>query len=149
MNKTILITVIFALTGCVTGTRNYQEFSDGVGYKSEFTKDNIYRVSYIGTSTIGFKKLNDLVFLRSAELAIEKGYDYFIITKSSNNRKQAPNFSGGVGVISVPSQKPWRESNLVIKLFKFDPGGEVYNARQVEATLKEKYNINDIGDIGV
>ncbi|MBT5186543.1 MAG: hypothetical protein HOM01_07035, partial [Kordiimonadaceae bacterium] len=115
---------MFALTGCVTGP--YQQFSDGVGYKSELEKDNIYRVSYTGTQSTGYNKLNDLVFLRSAELAIEKGYDYFIITKASNNRTQITS-AMGAGISGVPAHrrvagltnKVRPESNLVIKLFKF------------------------------
>lgn len=135
---------VLLLSGCeVVG---YQSYESGIGYSSTYTTNNVYSVSYTGASSANFAKISDLALLRSAEIAIENGYDYFIIAEEKNNEfrtgrlaigKMSSVGSGGNG----RKIKPKRE--LIIHCFKDKPTGIFYDAQELNRTLKDDYQINN------
>lgn len=160
-NKHSLFFTLLALllSGCNSG--NYQSYQGGVGYSSIHQNDNIYTVTYTGTKTTKIEKVNDFALLRSAELAIEKGYNYFVITQATNNKgvlgsngtgiaaDDKTNYSaseggGSFGASFSPliSNRPKAESKLVIYLFNEKPDTLSYEAKLIERALKQEYEMN-------
>ncbi|MBL4602371.1 MAG: hypothetical protein JKY84_06490 [Emcibacteraceae bacterium] len=155
MKQKCLILMALLLSGCITG--NYQSFSSGVGYKSEQQGDNIYYVTYTGSSNTDIKKANDFALLRSAELTLEKGFNYFVITEARNNKFELGKARKSLAVLSdngrvggntaVASRGtisgPKAKSELTISLFQDEPDSISYDARVIEKALKEEYEISE------
>lgn len=148
MAKAAFLTLfILALSGCNTG--QYQSFQSGIGYISEQTEDEVYYVTYTGTRTTKMEKVNDFALLRSAELTLEKGFDYFIITEAINNKKERD--QAGAIVIDAPAalrnssanDRPQAKSELTIVLYKEKPKEISYEARTIAKALKDEYEIVD------
>ena len=151
MKYTYLIVVAFLLSGCVTG--NYQSYSCGVGYQSEQQDKNEYYVAYTGSSGTKIEKVDDFALLRSAELALEKGYRYFVVTESMNNKGElaAPVKQSYLGNLDSSSMSrmvtglsgPKPKSELTIKLFHNKPDDVSYNARKVEEEIIDEYKASN------
>lgn len=154
MKHTYLILITFLLSGCVTG--NYQSFSSGVGYQVEQQSDSEYYVTYTGTPKTKIEKVNDFALLRSAELTLEKGFNYFVITEAINNKTALTSVQQSLvsyrdfgmgdnspvassGALSGPSAK----SELTISLYKDKPNGIAYDAQIIEKAIKEEYKVSD------
>tara|TARA_R110002096_G_scaffold309403_4_gene504060 strand:- start:91355 stop:91801 length:447 start_codon:yes stop_codon:yes gene_type:complete len=145
MKYTYLVLLAFLLSGCVTG--NYQSYSSGVGYQFEQQDGDSYYVAYTGSVRSEIEKINDFALLRSAELTLEKGFNYFVINEAKNNKaeleKPLPSEvlidNSLRGSISEPRPK----SELAIVLFHDKPDGIFYDARVVEKALKEEYEISE------
>ena len=154
MKSFILSILILALAGCNTG--QYQPFRSGVGHKAEQMNENTYYVTYTGSQKSEIKKVNDFALLRSAELTLEKGIDYFVITEAMNNKvalmgeqqslasyKDYGPGSGGAVAASGTLTGPRARSELTIVLFNDKPDGISYDARQVELALKNEHKIDE------
>lgn len=154
MKQFILSVLVLILAGCTTG--QYQPFRSGVGHKAEQMNENTYYVTYTGSQKSEIEKVNDFALLRSAELTLEKGFDYFVITEAMNNkvalmgeqqslasyRDWGPGDNGpvaGRGTLTGPRAK----SEMTIVLFHDKPDGITYDAKQVELALKNEYQIDN------
>ena len=82
---TFLLLLILILAGCNSGT--YQQYNLGVGYQSEQNQDNEFSISYTDAPRALMDKVNDFALLRSAEVTLENGYNYFVVTKAINPGK--------------------------------------------------------------
>lgn len=81
MMKYLVVTVALAFAACQTPTP-YQPAVAGHGYWEEQTGDDTYRVVFAGNAVTPFDIVEDYLILRSAELAIENGYDRFFFLQS-------------------------------------------------------------------
>lgn len=73
------------LTGCAT---TYQPQGASGGYSSSQLDENVFQVTFNGNGYTDRGRANDFALLRSAELALENGYGYFVIVDAqhySNN----------------------------------------------------------------
>ncbi len=161
MKNIFVVPLVLMLASCVANN-SYQSFNNGVGYKSEETEPNVYTVSYTGTRTTKTEKVNDFALLRCAEITLEKGFSYFVITEATNNRDVAGRganvnvgsvfsdaskvglqgggtFNSSVGP-SVSTQ-PRPVSTLVIHLFHEQPETISYDAYLIDRSLKDEYQI--------
>ena len=145
MKHIYLIVITFLISGCVTG--NYQSYSSGVGYQSEQQDGDAYHVTYTGSEKSKIEKVNDFALLRSAELTLEKGFNYFVITEATNNKNMLANLAyaeiPGNGLRLTQAGRrlsgPKPKSELTILLFHDKPEGITYDARVIEKALKEEY----------
>jgi len=77
MKKLIyLFVMVMLVSGCATG---YQRQGLTGGYKDIKLQDDIFKVSFRGNGYCHQERAEDFVLLRSAEVALENGYKYFII----------------------------------------------------------------------
>lgn len=149
MKHLYTIFVVLALSGCVTGS--YQPFSSGYGYQSEPKGENTYYVTYTGSGNTGIEKINDFALLRSAELTLEKGFKYFVITEAKNNKEELqiiqPSLSsfndmgGGGGVSPGTLSGPKAKSELTILLFNEKPDDIHYEAERIVQAMRDEYQI--------
>ncbi len=167
MKKLIcLFAIALLVSGCATG---YQRQGWTGGYTNMKIQDDIFKVSFRGNAYCGQGKAEDFVLLRSAEVALENGYKYFvIIDEKSRTRTSAYTtpvtaqthgtatayggsgyaqgsysgttyYSGGQTYIL---HKP--STTNIIKCFKEKPeniSGIVYDAEQVRNNIKDQYNL--------
>ena len=136
----ILITVFSLLVSCgASSLYNSSHYGD--------TKlgDNLFRVTFRGGE---HPMSGELCLLRCAELCQESGYTYFEIVDSET----------GSSLRNAPSLYPFHRHYIqddpffsdvpfvakTIRLRNSHPeGGFAYEAREIEASLKRKYEINE------
>lgn len=97
MNSTSRLTSTFllacALAGCATATP-YQPMKKGAGYADQQLESNRYRVSFAGNSSTPRETVENYVLYRAAELTLDNGYDYFVLSSTSTERE--PDRAGGI-----------------------------------------------------
>jgi hypothetical protein len=75
--KTLALAVtVFLLAGCATP---YQSGGFRGGYKEIQLDENVFQVSFRGNAFVSASRVENYTLLRSAEVAMENGYDYFVI----------------------------------------------------------------------
>lgn len=163
IGKAVIVTVILVFLVSCRATKYEPEGYYG-GYASTQLADDLYRVSFKGNSQISFNEASDYLLLRSAEIAAEQGYRYFmVVDKSShikNEQLDLPSYSqttlqatssgssiyGTANTSTIPGgsvslSKPQVYS--VIRLLKEKPSEDklYFDAVQLKSLLKAKYGI--------
>lgn len=105
--KTAAVLMLAALlAACVTATPYRQAKSQSdYGYQAQKIEENRYRIAFAGNSQTSRQTVENYLLYRAAELTLEKGKDYFIVTKSAtdkNTEQQStvvgtPSFGFGYG----------------------------------------------------
>ena len=70
------LSLVVSLVGCAT---TYQSESLLGGFSSSQLDENVFQVSFKGNAFVSPEKASDYSLLRAAEIALEKGYKYFVI----------------------------------------------------------------------
>ena len=88
------------LAACATATP-YQPLKAGEGYSEQKLEANRYRIAFGANASTPRRKTADYVLLRAAELTLEQGYDYFVMTgQSTGAEPRSSALSVGVGGFS-------------------------------------------------
>ena len=158
--KNLLIVVMCIFIACATA---YKRDGFTGGYSELQLDENVFSVSFKGNGFTNSERAEDFALLRCAELAIENGYNFFIIidsksyvsrstytTPTTSKTKGTASWSGynridynettktkggETYIISKPSQ-----SNTIVCFVK-KPEGFSYTAAYVYNGLAQKYNI--------
>lgn len=160
--KIVLCVAVFQLAACATlGPTGYQQVGFTGGYSDTKIQEGIYRIEFKGNKRTSEERASNLALLRASEVALENGYNYFILldgaTKSNVSIRSDPNsqshmsgnvspggsfsastYSTGGGTYSV--SKP--QSTLVIQCYKKKPNTNttVFNATEVKTNISSKYS---------
>ncbi|MFZ0266148.1 CC0125/CC1285 family lipoprotein [Caulobacter sp.] len=100
MKRLIILAFSAALlTACTTAPTLYapQTVARGAGYSEYRLEDGRYRVTFRGNPGASANQVSDYVLLRSAELALRDGYDWFRVA----DRVTQQAGSGGGSTLSV------------------------------------------------
>lgn len=76
MKKLASLALCLILAGCATG---YSSHGLNGGYDSVMLAQDTFLVGFRGNDLTSATKVRDFAMLRSAELALEKGYPYFVV----------------------------------------------------------------------
>lgn len=150
----IVVGVTTILGGCATSTP-YQPLQRGVGYSEQRIESNRYRVAFTGDSTTSRSTTENYLLYRAAELTLDKGFDYFVLSGSSVDRERRNagvnvgiggfsfGSSGGVGVgVGTSTQSGGRSSNMAeVVMFKGrkpDDNPIAFDAREVKESLADE-----------
>ena len=115
---------------------------------------NTFQISYSGSTSSADEKTLDLALLRSAEVTLSNGFNYFIIVDSSDSdastlkvddpddsdlekTSYAPTFYRGKRYFHADP-----DADNTIVCFKEKPEGFAYVALFVKATLRSKYQLD-------
>lgn len=134
------------------------------GYSSTKIQDGIYRVTFEGNSDATESRVADFAMLRSAEIALENGFSYFVILDGSTKSRAKEHSSGGVsqtygtvtgygdsakiksttidsGGYTHTSYEP--TSVLMIQCYKIKPraAGTIFDAASVRDSIRAQYKI--------
>jgi len=153
---------LFLFIGCTS----YQPTGLTGGYSEIQLGENIFQVSFRGNGYTSSERAADFCLLRCAELALEKGYNYFAIVESEKTSKTSTyttptNSSTSINVYPSGSHiygnsqtkttggetytvsKP-RSTNIIICFKdKNEVDGIVYEVGYIIPSIKQKYNINN------
>jgi hypothetical protein len=153
MKKSCVFLAALALSACAT---EYGPMQNGHGYSDIQVSDNMFRVSFDGNGATKRAQAEDYALMRSAEIAIIHGFDYFLIVSEQTSATiaayttpttttgsatvmgntvygSATTVGGQTYIISAPSTR-----NTIV-CFKEKPPGTPYNARMVIKSLDAKY----------
>ena len=79
------ISSLFLLSACATETP-YQAGNGGYGYNDQQIEENRYRVTFAGNPSTPRETVQNYLLYRAAELTVQQGYDYFIMTNQDVER---------------------------------------------------------------
>ena len=102
-----------------------------------------FEVSSPGSANSEDEESVDLSLLRSAEVALENGFNYFVIVQSDsqeNSAYEATTYGGESYTHSDPGT-----TNTIV-CFKEKPEGFAYVALFVKATLRSKYQLDQVAE---
>ena len=161
MNKLITITVaVLILQGCSTSYQKDGFFSLTGGYSETQLDKNVFNVSFSGNGFTSQERTTNLTLLRSAELTLENGYQYFAIIEAnsytSNSTYTTPETYHTTGSLSshgsysaTTTKKGGQTYSIsrpstsnTIVCFKEKPEAIfTYNASFIHKSIKAKYRI--------
>jgi hypothetical protein len=81
-NRLAFLLLAVVLGGCAT---TYQPTGFSGGYSQTQLGENIFRVSFRGNAYTSGERAADFTLLRSAELAAEHGFRYFVVVESASD----------------------------------------------------------------
>jgi len=153
INMFVFILLSLLLTGCAT---SYQPHAYSGGYSEKKLSENVYRVSFSGNGYTPLKRATNLSLLRTAEVTIEAGYNYFVLLDESTSIDRSSSvttpvtttltYGNGYGTAtsfggqSIPISKPSRSNTF--QVFIEEPENvRSYNAQTVLRNLTERYRI--------
>lgn len=96
MRHPLIATSLLTLAACATavGTLYGPADRQGYGYTASAIEGDRYRIAFAGDGATPADVVEDYALLRAAEIAVEKGYDWFrVVGRSVDERRK-----GGVGV---------------------------------------------------
>ncbi len=162
----LLFITLFVCVACQTGYKKYDEF--GGGYKETFYAPDRAMVYYFGNSSTKQEDVGDYALLRSAELAVENNYKYFIVVENKDLTKISTYTSpGGVETKETKTKKgdttenktevryipPTTKTNVLpavtleVQFYKEKPelpnNTFTYDAVFLYNSLRKKYEITD------
>ena len=102
-----------------------------------------FQVSAPGSANSEDEKSVDLSLLRSAEIALENGFNYFVIIESDGEQDSAYEATT-YGDETYSHSDPGTTNTIVC--FKRKPQGFAYVALFVKASLRSKYNLDQVAE---
>jgi len=137
MKKILILSLTIFLASCAT---SYHRKSFTGGYSELQIEKNIFQVSFKGNSRTSVERSVDFTLLRSAELTLQNGYDYFVIIKGNKFLKENQFWGRDhYGPYIKHTFKP--RVFFKIKCFKTKPEKHSYNALLLAQSIRNKYKI--------
>lgn len=95
----MLIVLTAGLAGCAKPALYQPMRGDDVGYGEQQLETNRYRVWFAGNSATPRETVADYVLYRCAELTLDKGYDYFVLSDrtTEGEPRRGSGISLGIG----------------------------------------------------
>lgn len=144
----------------------YEPFGSLGGYEDMQINENTFNVSFKGNGWTSQERASDFALLRSAELTLNNGFNYFIIAGTQDNTKNASislpsraystagvypygnqlygnqittTYPGGTINISKPA------ITMTIMCYKEKPkmDGVIYEPKFLVKSIKDKYNLSE------
>lgn len=151
-NIILIVFVSIFIQGCAT---TYQKSGFSGGYSETQLDTNIFKVSFRRNSYTGGERVADFTLLRSAELALKNGYQYFAIIDSNSYTSRSSytipitsytNYTNGSAVTTTTGGQTYYtsrpSSSNTIVCFKEKPESTFsYNANFIYKSITEKYDI--------
>jgi hypothetical protein len=122
---------VIILASCAT---SYQRSGLTGGYSETKLGENIWNISFQGNGYTNDERANDFTLLRSAEVCLENGYSFFIITQNNGQNSVG---GGRNFIVSSPSR------NNTVVCFKEKPVEYTiyFDATFVYGSIRSKYGI--------
>lgn len=160
MKKLSMVFILVLLSGCATG---YHPRRGTGGYSETQFAENVFKVTFKGNGYIDRETVSDYAMLRSAEVALENDFRYFVIIDAQQYSKQGryttptttygsaynsggyaqgstTTYGGQTFLISKPA------STNTIYCLKEKPDGFAYEASFIVRSIKQKYKIRTKND---
>ncbi|MEM8987314.1 MAG: hypothetical protein AAGC95_11385 [Pseudomonadota bacterium] len=86
--------VLAGLSACATQTPYGPAAGSGYGYTEQRIENNRYRITFRGNSLTDQAEVENSLLFRAAELTVQRGFDYFIVTEQSTDSRSTFTSSG-------------------------------------------------------
>jgi hypothetical protein len=124
MNRVLaLLLLSVGLYSCGGIPTPYQPSGLIGGYQEKQVSENSFKVYFFGNGYTRGERASDFVLLRSAEVADQHGFPYFAVAEV-----ETPSPASRINTILCFKEKPQRP-------------GVVYDAKSVQQSLRQKYDI--------
>jgi len=123
------------LAACATG---YHGMGFTGGLSETQVESNVWVVTFNGNAYTTNERASDFVLLRSAELALQSGFRYFILV---DNKKLNSSEETKIGKETYTLEKPGRSSRIVCFVERPNVKGMVYDARVTWNSIAPKYDV--------
>jgi hypothetical protein len=100
MKSLQVLAIALALSACATVNPYHPAASaGGYGYSDQRLEQDRYRITFRGDSATKRAQVEDYLLFRSAEVTLQSGYDYFVITNRAmeTDRRTDPEWFGPYG----------------------------------------------------
>ena len=144
-----------ALAACTTATPYQEANKRGQGFSEFQLEQNKYRIVFSGNASTPITTVENYLLYRAAEVTLNKGHDYFIVSDENVNtmrifRTRGTTFGGsrfgfhrgfGTGIASTSLSTRERQEFTVSAIITLHSGkkpdsvAEAFNAKQVIAGL--------------
>lgn len=121
MRKAIIAALVIVLVGCATPYQPFELFGRG-GYTDKQISVDTYQVAYYGNAMTNMQTLNSLLLYRTAEITLEKGFDYFEVLNGS-------------GRVPMSAYGGFKSVEHTVRLYKGQPNNmtsRIYMAKKVK-----------------
>ena len=142
----LLASAMLVVAGCATETAYRPATGSGferAGYSDRMIEPNRFMVSFAGNSYTSRDTVERYLLYRSAELTVQQGYDYFILSDRNTDKRTrtyaTPSFAGGPYGYGYwgPS---WRYRGRGFGWRSWDPfWGDPFFDRSVDVQTIDKY----------
>lgn len=122
--RMLLFIATIVMAGCATPYQPFELFGRG-GYQEKRISDDTYQVAYYGNGSTSMETLNSLLLYRSAEITIDRGYDYFDVLS-------------GVARMPLSALSGFRSTEHTIKMFKGQPKPQTSRVSRTYVARKVK-----------
>ncbi len=138
MKKILLLCALTTiLCSCATP---YQKLTFSGGYTDKKIQDNVFRVTFKGNAVTKPEQVADFALLRSAEIAIANGYNYFVIA-DGGVRTDNTTYTTPLRAYTTGSQNTYGTANLYGNTGTVSGTGNY--SSQTEFSGGETYNISE------
>ena len=86
MRIVVILSIVLALGGCATA---YEPHGWDGGFSESQLDTNVFNVTFKGNEHTDREIANDYALLRSAEVAMENGFQYFVITEAQQYSEES------------------------------------------------------------
>jgi hypothetical protein len=136
--RVVVVLLALFLSACATP---YQEMDFAGGYSETQLSENTFNVRFQGNGFTTAERVSDLALLRCAEVCMEHGFGFFVITERQSFDSEGmilPMTDQGEGMATRKA----RTLNAVT-CFKVKPIdiSNVYKAERISRTIRSKYDI--------
>ena len=142
----LLASAMLVVAGCATETAYRPATGSGferAGYSDRMIEPNRFMVSFAGNSYTSRDTVERYLLYRSAELTVQQGYDYFILSDRNTDKRTrtyaTPSFAGGPYGYGYwgPS---WRYRGRGFGWRSWDPfWGDPFFDRNIDVQTIDKY----------
>ena len=137
MNRMVLAGSVLLATACATATP-YQPLSYKGGFSHTQLDKSVFEVRFAGNEKTTGARATDFALLRSAEVALEHGYNYFIIAERTAG---ASDQTEATPTTSTTTARPSIVNRIVCYPDRPEAPGAVYDARFVRLSIRQKYEL--------
>jgi hypothetical protein len=136
MKKILIISAALFLSACATGYHQENFFTGG--FKEAQLDKNVFRVSFKGNGYTNTDHAEEMVLLRSADIALKNGFTHFIIASSRSNSDYSLHATPGQANIIT---KPSTTNTIICYNGKPDNQSFSYDAQYLYDSLSKKHDI--------
>lgn len=145
----LVLAVGIFISGCAT---SYQKNGFTGGFSETQLSENVWKVHFRGNAKTTMERATDFCLLRSAELTLENGYEYFAIIGDESNTNSSSfstpqqaytnpygytTFTGGQ---VFTAHKPRTQNTIFMLKEKNDNPGMIYEAQFIVQSIRSKYS---------
>lgn len=156
MSRLLLLALLAGTLAACGGPAAYKPIQNGVGYGDQKLEANRYRVWFAGNSRTPRETVENFVLYRAAEITLEQGYDYFVLSdRSTEGEKRASSgvsfglggirfgsrsgvsIGTGIGIPVGGSAEYYGQADVTLMKGKKPPEDlAAYDAREIKANLQ-------------